>query len=86
MFRALESLDRETPRQCGVRLGKLDSSFAGQIATAVWLGFLSDRAAREAILSYAMACGMTGRLPLIRLRDALLAEYQFCRERQDLVS
>jgi hypothetical protein len=92
MFRALEGLDddragrRERQRGEGRYLAEVDTNFAAQIATAVWIGNLSDDAAREALLSYAIACQLCDRAHLIRFREALLAEYRHCRERQDLVS
>ena len=89
MFQALISNMADVTGDCGGSgsgLVDVDSNFAAQIATAVWLGYLTDAAAREALLSYAIACQLCGRSHLIRLRDALIAEYRLCRERQELVS
>ncbi len=81
---AVEAADREEAATAA--LSAIDYRFAGQIATSVWLGYLTDPAAREALLSYAIAKRLCQRGKLLRLRDALLAEYELCRERQDLVS
>jgi hypothetical protein len=83
----MEGLADDAPeREPPAGLSEVDASFAGQIATAVWIGKLDEEAAREALLSYAIACQLCERTHLIRLREALLAEYRHCRERQDLVS
>lgn len=94
MFRALERMTDDAARRHTAQVAKrhkryfneIDANFAAQIATAVWIGNLSDAAAREALLSYAIACQLADRTHLIRLREALIAEYRRCRERQDLVS
>lgn len=67
------------------RLTRIESDFAGQIATAVWLRRLTDEAAREALGSYAIACH-GGREARAGLRAALEREYRRCRERQDICS
>lgn len=67
-------------------LSPFESTFAGQIATAVWLGNLTEQAALEALTSYAIACHLRERANSLRLRAALLTEYRRTRERQDLVS
>lgn len=77
---------RAASRLGPTELTALESSYAGQIATAVWLGKLSDEGAREALLSYAIACHLCEGTLVIRLRAALLAEYRHWRERQDLAS
>ena len=69
-----------------IELNRLEAAFAGQLATAVWIGQLTDTGAREAILSYAIASHFTVRTPVMRLNSALLAEYRHWRERQELVS
>lgn len=66
-------------------LTRVESDFTAQIATAVWLRRLSDEAAREALGSYAIACGH-GKGAHIRLSAALEQEYRRCRERQDMCS
>lgn len=58
--------------------------FAGQIATAVWLGKLSDEGAREALWSYAMACHAGARLDAARMLEGLITEYQRRRAGQEL--
>ena len=67
------------------RLTRVESNFVGQIAAAVWLHRLTDEAAREALVSYAMA-RHRARRPHARLWAALEHEYRRCRERQDLCS
>ncbi len=67
------------------RLTRVESDFVGQIAAAVWLYRLTDEAAREALVSYAMA-RHRGRRVHARLRAALEHEYRHCRERQELCS
>ena len=67
-------------------LSAVESSFAGQIATAVWIGKLTEEAAREALCSYAIACHLSERGNLMRLHTALLSEYRRWRERQDVAS
>jgi hypothetical protein len=62
------------------------SEFVGQIAVAVWIGKLSDNAAREALGSYALACERTERGSSAALTKALLLEYRRRRERQDACS
>lgn len=86
MFRALEGLAAGTAEPEDEQLRSVDACFAGQIATSVWLGYMTDAAAREALLSYAVACRLRESGQPIGLREALLAEYRRCRERQDLVS
>jgi hypothetical protein len=67
------------------RLTRVESDFAGQIATAVWLRRLTDDEAREALGAYAMACHRDKRVHA-RLQTALEHEYRRCRERQDVCS
>lgn len=68
------------------KLSTTAADFAGQIATAVWLGKLTDESAREALVSYAIAYHRARRIPCVRLKDALLSEYRRRRERQDACS
>jgi hypothetical protein len=67
-------------------LNEVAADFAGQIAAAVWLGKLTEDAAREALLSYAIACHQAQRTPCVRLREALVCEYRRRRARQDACS
>lgn len=67
------------------RLTRIESDFARQIATAVWLRKLTDEAAREALGSYALACRRGNRVH-VWVRAALEHEYRRCREGQDLCS
>jgi hypothetical protein len=66
------------------RLGSVAAEFAGHIATAVWLGKLTDEAACEALWSYAMACCRGKRYECARMRVDLMAEYRHRRDGQDL--
>jgi hypothetical protein len=66
-------------------LSAVESDFAGQIATAVWLCRLTEEPAREALGSYAMARHRTEKARA-GLGAALEHEYRRCRERQDLCS
>lgn len=68
------------------KLNSAAADFAGQIAIAVWLGKLTEEAAREALASYAMACHQAKRISCVRLKEALVAEYRRRRERQDACS
>jgi hypothetical protein len=68
------------------KLSAVATSFAAQIATAVWLRKLSDDAAYEALRSYSLACHRGGSGLSARLRDALVSEYRRRREAQDLCS
>jgi hypothetical protein len=67
------------------RLTRVESDFVGQIAVAVWLCRLTDEAAREVLVSYAMA-RHRGKRVHAGLCAALEREYRHCRERQDLCS
>jgi hypothetical protein len=68
------------------RLTNMTSEYVGRIAVAVWIGRLTDEAAREALGAYAAACqGMEKARPE-RLHEAMLAEYRHRREGQDLCS
>lgn len=75
----------ETEGQCGESgLGPIAADFAGHIATAVWLGKLSDEAACEALWSYAMACCPGKQCDAAIMRADLVAEYRRRRDGQDL--
>ena len=68
------------------RLTNMTAEYVGRIAVAVWIGRLSDEAAREALGAYAAACqGMEKARP-DGLHEAMLAEYRHRREGQDLCS
>lgn len=67
-------------------LSTVETDFAAQIATAVWLGNLTDTAAREALYSYAAAYHPGRRATSTRLRAALVSEYLHRRELQDACS
>lgn len=67
-----------------ILLGRVPREFAGQLATAVWLGELTCEAAREALWSYAMACHGGARPASTRMLEALMSEYRFRREWQDV--
>ena len=68
------------------KLSAVASDFAGQIAIAVWLGKMTDDAAREALQSYAMAYRLAKRKPWVGMSDALLTEYRRRREGQEICS
>lgn len=68
------------------RLSTVSADFAGQIATAVWLGKLTDETAGEALWSYAIACHRGNRPESASMLDALMAEYRRRREWQDACS
>jgi len=86
MFQALDGLAGNIEVRAPGRLREIDANFAGQIATSVWLGYLSEAAACEALLAYAVARRRIEGGHLIEQRDALLAEYRRCRKRQELMS
>jgi hypothetical protein len=67
-------------------LSKTSAEFAGRISVAVWIGRLTDAAAREALGAYAAACHSRERIPCDLLHEAVLAEYCHRREGQDLCS
>jgi hypothetical protein len=68
------------------RLSSMTSEYVGRIAVAVWIGKLSDEAAREALKAYAAAYHSSERSPPEILQDKILAEYRYRREGQDLCS
>ena len=67
------------------RLARMESDFAAEISTFVWLGSFTDEMARAVLRAYARACC---RAPAdqVLLSAALVREYCRCRERQDLCS
>jgi hypothetical protein len=66
-------------------LTDLEVGFALQVATAAWLGKLTDDAAQDVLGLYALAV-RRGKPARSRLTAALVAEYRHCRERLDLCS
>jgi hypothetical protein len=66
-------------------LTDIEVGFALQVATAAWLGKVTDDAARDVLGLYALAV-RRGNLAQARLSAALIAEYHGCRERLDLCS
>ena len=67
----------------GDPLSRTASDFVAQIATNVWLGNLTDQAARVALRAYAMASDDAKSGPA-HLWALLVREYLQCRERLDL--
>lgn len=67
-------------------LSTLTSEFVGRISVAVWIGKLSDDAACEALEAYASACEETAAEHPARVHEAILAEYRYRRDGQDLCS
>ena len=67
-------------------LTAMTSDYVGRIAVAVWIGKLSDEAAREALGVYAAACQRLEKARPESLHEAMLAEYRHRREGQDLCS
>jgi hypothetical protein len=68
------------------RLTNMTSDYVGRIAVAVWIGRLTEDAAREALGAYAAACQGIERARPDGLREAMLAEYRHRREGQELCS
>ncbi len=67
----------------------MTSEFVGRLAVAVWIGKLTEDAAREVLLAYAAACQQLGQLDKPDkpgVHEAILAEYRHRREGQDLCS
>jgi len=69
-----------------VELRAMTSEFVSRIAVAVWVGKLTDEAARAALEAYAAACQRIERTRDGGLRNAVLDEYRHRREGQDLCS
>lgn len=67
-------------------LSMMTSEYVGRIAVAVWIGRLTDEAAREALGVYAAACREIEREQPETVRRAILTEYRHRREAQDLCS
>jgi hypothetical protein len=66
-------------------LTDIEVGFALQVATAAWLGKVTDDAARDVLGLYALAV-RRGKPAQARLWSALVGEYRHCRERLDLCS
>lgn len=67
-------------------LSTMTSEYVGRIAGAVWIGRLTDEAAREALRAYAAVCReVDGERPG-NVHQAILTEYRHRREGQDLCS
>jgi len=67
-------------------LSTMTSEFVSRISVAVWIGKITDEAAREALAAYAAACRRIDLTEAGRVEDAILAEYWHRREGQDLCS
>lgn len=67
-------------------LNEMTSDFVGRISGAVWIGKLTDEAARQALEAFAVAFQRSGWAQSGSVREAILAEYSYRRERQDLCS
>jgi hypothetical protein len=68
------------------RLTSITSEYVGRIAVAVWIGRLTDEAAREALGAYAASCQGIEKASSEGLHEAMLAEYRHRREGQELCS
>jgi hypothetical protein len=64
----------------------MTSEFVGRISVAVWIGKLTDDAACEVLEAYAAACTETEAVHPARVHEAILAEYRYRRDGQDLCS
>jgi hypothetical protein len=64
----------------------MTSDFVGRLSGAVWIGTLTDDAARQALEALAVAFQRSGWAQSGNVREVMLAEYHFRRERQDLCS
>jgi hypothetical protein len=62
------------------------SDFVGRIAVAVWVGRLTDEAAREALHAYATAWRPSGHADAASMHEAILAEYRHRRDGHDMCS
>ena len=67
-------------------LSTMTSEYIGRIAVAVWIGRLTDDAAREALRAYAVTSREAETAGLDLVRRAILAEYRHRRDGQDLCS
>lgn len=68
------------------RLNAMTSEYIGRIAVAVWIGKLTDEAAREALGAYAAACRVIEDAQIETVREEILAEYRYRRDGHDLCS
>lgn len=69
-----------------ISLGTVTSEFVGRLSVAVWVGRLSEDAALEALSAYANAYQRVDCMQADSMRDAMLAEFRYRREGQDLCS
>jgi hypothetical protein len=67
-------------------LHAMTSDFVDRISGAVWIGKITDEAAQQALEAFAVAYQRSGWAQSGNMRDVILAEYRYCRERQDLCS
>jgi hypothetical protein len=67
-------------------LSTMTSEFVSRISVAVWIGRITEEAAREALVAYAAACQQIDRMEAGRVQETILAEYRHRREGQDLCS
>ncbi len=65
-------------------LNTMTSEFVGLISVAVWIGKLSDEAAREALGAYAAALEQVDESAATCVHEAILAEYRYRRDGQEL--
>lgn len=64
----------------------MTSEFVGRLAVAVWIGKLTEDAAREVLRAYSAACRQLEQPAEPGVHEAILAEYRRRREGQDLCS
>ncbi|HUF73291.1 MAG TPA: hypothetical protein VMR74_10375 [Gammaproteobacteria bacterium] len=67
-------------------LSTMTSEFVSRISVAVWIGRLTEEAAREALVAYAAACQRIDATEAVHVHEAILSEYRHRREGQDLCS
>jgi len=67
-------------------LSTMTSEFIGRISVAVWIGRLTDEAARAALEAYAAACRQIDEPHPVNVHEAILAEYRHRRDGQELCS
>lgn len=64
-------------------LSTMTSEYVGRIAVAVWIGRLTDEAAREALGVYAAAYQAQCQTHPVDVQEAILAEYLHRRDGHD---
>ena len=67
-------------------LSSLSEEYVGRIAVAVWIGRLTDDAARDALVAYAAASQPLEHASTERILEAMLAIYRHRRDGQELCS